>query len=220
MRAEIPPGGGCRRLKPHGGTSTQRELSSAGDLGWIEVDTLLCVRSSKCAIWALREHRLPLGQSASQADPRPCRAYQEAVDAELMAMELTEADGKGNWWELLTKWRMQLIIATALAIFQQLTANANLLNYSQLVFETAGCQDCSPAVVLGVVKLVATVVAVVEASAERVVQHQTGATHLVVLGQGNAAWHYCFAIVLYATLSLRRRMIVLPLQYCGTTVGW
>lgn len=67
---------------------------------------------------------------------------------------------QGSLRELLTKWRIPLVITTALAVFQQLTGHANVLNYTSDIFQLSGFKGAAPAVVLGVVKVIATLVAI------------------------------------------------------------
>lgn len=86
---------------------------------------------------------------------------QDEVDAELFQMEIGNAGAKGSLLELVTKWRTPLVITTTLAVFQQLTGHANVLNFAGEIFLMSGFRGAAPAVVLGVVKVVATILAIV-----------------------------------------------------------
>lgn len=88
-------------------------------------------------------------------------ASQDEVDAELLQMEIGNAGAKGSLRELITKWRTPLVITTTLAVFQQLTGHANVVNFAGDIFRMSGFRGAAPAVVLGVVKVVATVLAIV-----------------------------------------------------------
>lgn len=92
--------------------------------------------------------------------PSALCASQDEVDAELLQMEIGDAGAKGSLKELITKWRKPLVITTTLAVFQQLTGHANVLNFAGDIFRMSGFRGAAPAVVLGVVKVVATVLAI------------------------------------------------------------
>lgn len=79
-------------------------------------------------------------------------------------MELSEANVESSLRELLSTWRKPLVITTSLAVFQQLTGNGNILNYTAEIFRMARVRGPAPAVTLGVVKVLATAVAIFKVS--------------------------------------------------------
>lgn len=85
---------------------------------------------------------------------------QDDVDRELSEIERSNSDTDGSLEELLTKWRMPLLVTTSLAVFQQLTGHSNLLNFTSDIFLLSGFRGAAPAVVLGVVKVIATIMAI------------------------------------------------------------
>lgn len=86
---------------------------------------------------------------------------QEEVLEEINQIGLGNPDGQGNLRELFTKWRTPLLISTSLAAFQQLTGHSNVLNYTADIFHLSGFKGGAPVVVLGIVKVIATAVAIV-----------------------------------------------------------
>lgn len=77
-------------------------------------------------------------------------------------MELSDPESTGSLGELVTRWRAPLAITTSLAVLQQLTGNGNILNHSPSIFRMAHFKGPAPVVMLGVVKVVATVVAILK----------------------------------------------------------
>lgn len=83
-------------------------------------------------------------------------------------MELSEKDSRGGLIDLLNTWRTPLAITTSLAVLQQLTGNGNILNYTQAIFQMAQVRGPAPVVTLGVVKVLATVVAILKVRVSRI----------------------------------------------------
>lgn len=81
-------------------------------------------------------------------------------------MDASESGAQGSLRDLVVHWRTPLLITTLLAVFQQLTGNANILNYTSEIFEMVGLRGSMPIVVLGLVKVVATLVAILKVSSE------------------------------------------------------
>lgn len=79
-------------------------------------------------------------------------------------MEMSEANAKGSLRELVTHWCMPLVITTSLSVFQQLTGNSNILAYTADIFRLSGIRGTAPAVVLGMIKVIATLVAILKVS--------------------------------------------------------
>lgn len=77
-------------------------------------------------------------------------------------METSAASTKGSLRELLNCWRKPLIVSTSLAVSQQLTGNAVILNYTAEIFRMAGVVGSVHTVVLGGVKVLATVIAIIK----------------------------------------------------------
>ncbi|CAM9359074.1 unnamed protein product [Ascophyllum nodosum] len=88
------------------------------------------------------------------------RNSQDEAEAELREIELNDPEAKSSIRELLTKWSVPLMITTTLAIFQQLSGHANVLNFTEDIFEGSGFEGPAPAVILGIVKVIATIVAI------------------------------------------------------------
>lgn len=87
--------------------------------------------------------------------------WQEEVDAELRQMELSDRDAQGTLRELLTQWRLPLLVTTTLAVFQQLSGQSNVLNYMAEIQQASGfAAIAAPAVWLGCVKLFFTSLAI------------------------------------------------------------
>lgn len=79
-------------------------------------------------------------------------------------MEQNETNAEGSLRELLCFWWKPLIVTTSLAVLQQLTGNANILNYAAEIFRLAGITGTAPALWLGLVKVVATLIAILKVS--------------------------------------------------------
>lgn len=90
------------------------------------------------------------------------RSSQEEIDAELFQMDSTEKESTGGVGELVKAWGTPLAITTSLAILQQLTGNGNILNYTAAIFHMAKVNGPAPVVMLGVVKVLATMVAILK----------------------------------------------------------
>eukprot|EP00752_Nemacystus_decipiens_P003743 g3448.t1 len=89
------------------------------------------------------------------------RNSQEDVDAEIHQIELSDWDAQGSLRGLLTQWRLPLVVTTTLAVFQQLTGQTNVLNYTVQIFQASGLAAiAAPAVWLGTVKVVLTIIAI------------------------------------------------------------
>ena len=87
--------------------------------------------------------------------------WQDDVDAEMRQIELSERDAEGSLRELLTQWRPSLLVTTTLAVFQQLTGQTNVLNYTAEIFRASGfAAIAAPAVWLGSIKVIFTIVAI------------------------------------------------------------
>lgn len=86
--------------------------------------------------------------------------HQDEAYSELRDIELNDPDAKSTVKELLSKWPIPLLITTLLAIFQQLSGHTNVLNFTADIFEVSGFEGPAPAVLLGFVKVVATVLAI------------------------------------------------------------
>lgn len=86
---------------------------------------------------------------------------QDDVDAEIRQIELSDRDAQGSLRELLTQWRLPLLVTTTLAVFQQLTGQTNVLNYTVEIFQASGLAAiAAPAVWLGSIKVVFTIFAI------------------------------------------------------------
>lgn len=77
-------------------------------------------------------------------------------------MDSTEKESTGGVGELVKAWGTPLAITTSLAILQQLTGNGNILNYTAAIFHMAKVNGPAPVVMLGVVKVLATMVAILK----------------------------------------------------------
>lgn len=75
-------------------------------------------------------------------------------------IELSERDAKGTLSELLTEWRLPLLVTTTLAVSQQLTGQTNILSFTAAISRASGFRTTAPAVILGVVKVVMTIITI------------------------------------------------------------
>lgn len=75
-------------------------------------------------------------------------------------IELSDLNARGSLQELVSTWPVPLLVTTTLAVFQQLTGQANVLNFTVDIFEASGFRGPAPAVWLGLVKVVYTIVAI------------------------------------------------------------
>ncbi|CAM9221391.1 unnamed protein product [Ectocarpus sp. 6 AP-2014] len=88
------------------------------------------------------------------------RNSRDDVETELRQIELFDRNAKGSLMELTTKWRIPLLVTIALSIFQQLGGQANVLNFNVEILRAAGFNAGAPAVVLGMVKVLSTIIAI------------------------------------------------------------
>lgn len=87
------------------------------------------------------------------------------MDAEIRQIELSDRDAQGSLRELLTKWRLPLLVTTTLAIFQQLTGQTNVLNFTVEIFQASGFGViAAPALWLGSTKVIFTIIAIMYVS--------------------------------------------------------
>lgn len=91
-------------------------------------------------------------------------ASQEDVNIEIREIELIDRDTTGSLRELLTEWGAPLAVTTTLSVCQQLTGQSNVLNFTQEIFRKSHFRAAAPAVVLGVVKVISTIIAIVYVS--------------------------------------------------------
>lgn len=83
------------------------------------------------------------------------------MDEEILHIELSDQDAQGSLRELLTQWRLPLTVTTTLAVFQQLTGQTNVLNFTVDIFQASGFGAiAAPAVWLGSIKVVVTIIAI------------------------------------------------------------
>lgn len=93
---------------------------------------------------------------------------------ELLEIERTDSDTDGSLKELLTNWRIPLLVTTSLAVFQQLTGHSNLLNFTSDIFRLSGFRGTAPAVLLGVVKVIATTIAILWVRSDAATEYLVG----------------------------------------------
>ncbi|CAM9624567.1 unnamed protein product [Ectocarpus sp. 8 AP-2014] len=88
------------------------------------------------------------------------RNSRDDVETELRQIELFDRNAKGSLMELTTEWRIPLLVIIALSVFQQLGGQANVLNFNVEILRAAGFNAGAPAVVLGMVKVLSTIIAI------------------------------------------------------------
>lgn len=86
------------------------------------------------------------------------------VDLEIREIEFVDRDSTGSLKELLTEWGAPLAVTTTLSVCQQLTGQSNVLNFTQEIFRKSHFRAAAPAVVLGFVKVLSTIIAIVYVS--------------------------------------------------------
>ncbi|CAM9463536.1 unnamed protein product [Chrysoparadoxa australica] len=84
---------------------------------------------------------------------RSSRVEDEITKIDRSLQETRATDGNELWL-----WKPQLLISCALAVFQELTANANVINYAPDIFESTGAEASSyrATIGVGVIKLLFT----------------------------------------------------------------
>lgn len=75
-------------------------------------------------------------------------------------IELSDQSAKGSLRELLTEWRLPLLVTTTLAVVQQLTGQSNILSFTAAISRASGFSATTPAVVFGTIKVAATIVTI------------------------------------------------------------
>ncbi|CAM9247455.1 unnamed protein product, partial [Hapterophycus canaliculatus] len=89
------------------------------------------------------------------------RNNEEEVNLEIREIEFIDRDTTGSLKELFTEWGAPLAVTIILSVCQQLIGQSNVLNFTQEILRRSHFRAKAPAVVLGVVKVVSTVIAII-----------------------------------------------------------
>lgn len=75
-------------------------------------------------------------------------------------IEVSDRGATGSLRELVTEWRLPLLVTTTLAVFQQLTGQCNILSFTAAISRASGFRTTTPAVIFGAIKVVVTVITI------------------------------------------------------------
>eukprot|EP00903_Cladosiphon_okamuranus_P016879 g15562.t2 len=152
MLAAFQAGHALRNV--HGGWRVMFGFSSVLAVLQLGLMLALMPRSPR---WLMTQKR----REEAQSILLKIRNNQGDVDAEIRQIEQSDRDAQGSLRELLTQWRLSLLVTTTLAVFQQLTGQTNVLNFTAEIFRASGfAAIAAPAVWLGSIKVIFTIIAI------------------------------------------------------------